>query len=224
MARTGLASPATAAGFGEWSAQYGTIHIDVGTGDGRYALYLARREPSRGVVGLDTCLDHLEVHPRRLPPNLRFVSADARAIPPVLTGRAAALSVNFPFSALLKGLLGGDDALLDSLAAALAPDGHVAVRINARALAETKISLAEAGVHVERGLRAMGLDRITTTTLDAGELRRFPSTWAKRIGFGRNPRAVQITARLAEVPMGPALCNDVRRRSLASDQLESVSA
>lgn len=195
MARPSLAVPAAGAGLGEWSARYETIYIDVGTGDGRYALDLARREPSRGVVGLDTNLDHLVVHPRRMPANLRFVAADARAIPPELAGRAATLSINFPFSVLLTGLLGGDDALLASLAAALAPGGRIDVRINARALVEAGVSLAEAGSRVERALRLMGLGSIKTTTLGAADLRRFPSTWAKRAGFGRDPHAVAISAR-----------------------------
>ena len=197
MARPSLALPAAEAGLEEWCTRHQTMHIDVGTGDGRYALHLARREPEHGVVGLDTCLDHLAVHPRRVPENLRFICADARAIPSELAGRAASLTVNFPYSSLLNGLLAGDEALLASLAAALAPGGHVAIRINARALAETGVTLVEAGGRVERACRGVGLGQITTTALEGEDLRRFPSTWAKRIGFGRQPWAVQITARVA---------------------------
>lgn len=228
MARPSFALPVTDAGLWEWSARHQTIHIDVGTGDGRYALHLARREPSLGVVGLDTCLDHLAVHHRRVPANLRFVTADARAIPAALAGRAALLSINFPYSVLLTGLLAGDAALLESIAAALAPGGHLEVRINARALAETGHTLSDAGIRVERAFRTIGLGRITTTTLEADELRRFPSTWAKRIGFGRDPRAALITARMADVgavAVLPVSAGRIRRaRSLAPDAPGSVPA
>ena len=214
MARTSLVTPAIAAGPGEWSARHETIHIDIGTGDGRYALDLARREPSRGVVGLDTNLDHLVVHPRRMPANLRFIAADARSIPPELAGRAATLSINFPSSGLLTGLLGGDVALLASLATVLAPGGRIDVRVNARALVEEGVSLTEAGSRVERALRLMGLVSTKTTTLGAADLRCFPSTWAKRAGFGRDPHAVEISGRSCGyiVRSEPAL--DSRRAQL----------
>ncbi len=202
MARPSFALPPAEAGFEEWCARHRTIHIDVGTGDGRFPLHLARREPEYGVIGLDTCLDHLAVHPRRTPENLRFICADARAIPSELDGRAASLTINFPYSSLLKGLLAGDDVLLANLAATLAPGGEVAIRINARALAETGMTLDEAGRQVERACRVAGLGRITTTVLKGEALRRFPSTWAKRIGFGRHPRAVQISARSSSSEAG----------------------
>ena len=214
MARTSLVTPAIAAGLGEWHARHETIHIDVGTGDGRYALHLARREASRGVVGLDTNLDHLVVHPRRMPANLRFFAADARAIPREFTGRAASISVNFPFSPLLTGLLLGDGALLDSLAAALAPGGRIEVRINARALVEEGVSLTEAGSRVERALRLMGLGSIVTTTLGAADLRCFPSTWAKRAGFGRDPHAVEISGRICGYIVRSEPVLDSRRAQL----------
>ncbi len=209
MARPSLALPAADAGLEEWCARHHTIHLDIGTGDGRYALHLARREPAHGVVGLDTCLDHLAVHPRRVPENVRFICADARAIPPELDGRAASLTVNFPYSSLLNGLLAGDEALLASLAATLAPGGHVAIRINARALTDTGTTLDEAGGRVERACRGVGLGQITTTVLEGEDLRRFPSTWPKRIGFGRQPRAVQVAARVAPWSAGVVACHMV---------------
>lgn len=210
MARPSSVLSATDAGLRAWSANYRDLHIDIGTGDGRFPLHLARREPERGVIGLDTCLDHLAVHPRRTPENLRFICADERAIPPELDGRATSLTINFPYSSLLKGLLTADDALLANLAATLAPGGDVAIRINARALAETGMTLDEAGRQVERACRVAGLGRITTTALEGEALRRFPSTWAKRIGFGRQPRAVQISARSSSSEAG------VMARSLAT--------
>jgi len=38
---------------------FDSVHIDLGTGDGAFALHLARANPGMAVLGIDTCLDNL---------------------------------------------------------------------------------------------------------------------------------------------------------------------
>ncbi len=65
--------------LGTWASRYPHLHVDFGTGDGRFAVHLAREHPDLGVLGIDTCVDHLRGSPRRLPANVRFAQGDARS-------------------------------------------------------------------------------------------------------------------------------------------------
>ena len=44
---------------------YPAVHIDIGAGDGRFALEAARRRPDLFVIGLDACRDGLREASRR---------------------------------------------------------------------------------------------------------------------------------------------------------------
>ncbi len=187
-----LAFLAPAPGSEAWCARFNELHVDLGTGDARYALRLARQRADLGVVGVDTCLDHVRGHARRWPANLALVQCDAAALPDALDGRVNRISVNFPYGRLLTGLLDGDEALRARLGAVLAMGGGIEVRINASALAGTGHSLATAEEALSDVCRCLGCDSVRCRRLDAAELRRFPSTWAKRIGFGREAVAIEV--------------------------------
>ena len=46
-------------------------------------------------------------------------------------------------------------------------------------------------------LRGAGWRVKTPSLMDAHSLRSFPSTWARRLAFGRDPRALALQGRLA---------------------------
>ena len=51
-------------------AGYGDVLIDVGTGDGRYVLHVARTRPTWFAVGVDACRDNRRVASRKAPGTL----------------------------------------------------------------------------------------------------------------------------------------------------------
>jgi hypothetical protein len=80
------------------------------------------------------------------------------------------------------------------LAGVARPGARLEVRLNAGALAEAGLSLEEGGIEVRRALRAAGFAAAQPLFLDAAALRELPSTWARRLAFGRDPRALYIHA------------------------------
>jgi 16S rRNA (adenine(1408)-N(1))-methyltransferase len=66
----------------ELLADYETIHIDIGTGDGRFVQHLAQSNPNTSVIGIDACRENLQEVSRRAPTNALFVIANAYALPP----------------------------------------------------------------------------------------------------------------------------------------------
>jgi hypothetical protein len=182
-------------GYVAWCGRFGEIHVDLGTGDAAWALRLARQRPDVGVIGVDTCLDHVRGNPRRRPANLMLLRCDATALPAVLDGRVSRSTVNCPYGRLLMGLLSGDEVVIARLGAALAPGGGIELRVNASALVGTGHSLATAEGSLMDVCRRVECSSLRHRRLGAVELRRFPSTWAKRIGYGREAVAIEIAGR-----------------------------
>jgi 16S rRNA (adenine(1408)-N(1))-methyltransferase len=181
-------------GLKRQQTNYDRILLDLGTGDGRFARTLAERHPGWFVIGIDACRENLREHSQARLENLLFIIASAQDLPRELNGCAAHMIINFPWGSLLESLLSGDPALLQGLEAVTCPRAALELRLNGGALAEANATL-EAGAHtIRNNLVQAGWRVKTPLTIDGIELRNFPSTWAKRLAFGRDPRAMLLSA------------------------------
>lgn len=171
------------------------VLIDLGTGDGRFVLHTARAHPARYVIGIDACRDNLYEASRRARANALFLIANICSLPAELAGLASAITINFPWGTLLAGLLEEDSPLLASLARLARPGAALEVRLNGGALAEAGYSLEAGGEEVRRLARLAGFQVGAPLPLAAGDLRAYPTTWAKRLAFGRDPRALYLAGR-----------------------------
>ena len=171
-------------------AGYNRIHIDIGTGDGRFVSHIAQTRPDTFAIGIDACRENLVAISRRAPENTLFVIANARALPAELYGIAAQVTINFPWGSLFDGLLIGDPALLDGLRNVMRPNAGLEIRLNGGTLTQAGYSL-EDGTHQVRAVLAQnGFVVQSPVTMTAADLKAFPTTWAKSLAFGRDPRAL----------------------------------
>jgi 16S rRNA (adenine(1408)-N(1))-methyltransferase len=178
-------------------AGYDDVLIDVGTGDGRYVLHVARTSPTWFAVGVDACRDNLRRTSRKAPPNALYVIANALALPEELGGMASKVTINFPWGSLLAALLDGEPMLLEGLLAISRPGATLEARLNAGALAEAGYTLESGGARIRQALHEGGFEVAGDPLwLDARELGQCPTTWAKRLAYGRDPRAVCVKAML----------------------------
>jgi 16S rRNA (adenine(1408)-N(1))-methyltransferase len=175
------------------------VLVDVGTGDGRYVLHAARAGSPWFAIGVDVCREQLRAASRTAPRNALFVIAEARALPRGLHSLATHVTINFPWGSLLSGLLEGDAGLLGGLLALARPslgtsEGNalLEIRLNSGALAEAGWSLEAGADRVRHMLAVHGFRIRQPAPLDARALRTCPTTWAKRLAFGRDPRALRI--------------------------------
>ena len=174
-------------------ANHNRVVLDLGTGDGRYARTLAGEHPDWFVIGLDACRENLREHSQAIRQNLLFVIASAQELPKELNGLVSDISINFPWGSLLESLLVGDAMLLRGLECVSASSASLDVRLNGGALAEAGTTL-EAGAHtIHSHLLRAGWQIKTPALMDGMSLRNFPSTWAKRLAFGRDPRALVLS-------------------------------
>jgi hypothetical protein len=176
----------------ERMAGYKTIHIDMGTGDGRFVKHIAQTYPQGFVMGIDSCRENLQAVSREEAGNMLFVIANAQSLPSELSGLAGLVTINFPWGSLLEGLLAHEQPLLHSLAAVTQANARLEVRLNGGALANCGWSLEEGAKQVRNMLRENSFDMCQPVLMTARDLQSCPTTWAKRLAFGRDPRAMYI--------------------------------
>lgn len=169
------------------------VLIDLGTGDGQFVLRTARAHPLQYVIGVDACRDSLHEASRRAPDNALFLIANALALPADLNRLASAITINFPWGSLLTGLLDNHAPLWASLAALARPRAILSIQLNGGALAEAGWSLESGGQQVRRMGYAAGFHLSAARWLAADDLRAVPTTWARRLAFGRDPRALALS-------------------------------
>ncbi len=176
-------------------APYSQLLLDLGTGDGRFVRYAAASHPEMLAIGLDACRDPLRAGGRRVLDNTLFLVANVLE-PPVelaaLHRQVSHLTIHFPWGSLLTGLLEGDTNLLSLCADVVRPSARLEVWLNAGALAEAGFELEAGARRVRQTLRSAGFEVETPEPCDARALRACPTTWAHRLAFGRDPRALLL--------------------------------
>ena len=177
-------------------ANYNRITLDLGTGDGKFAFCHAENFPNHFVIGVDSCRENLRNLSRTNLPNLLYVIASAQSLPHELHGLVSHVTINFPWGSLLQSLLDGDSRLMSGLESVLSSGARLEVRLNGGALSEAGWSLEDGTERIFQNLEFAGWHLETPAKMDTRALRNFPSTWAKRLAFGRDPRAVQVLASL----------------------------
>ena len=195
-----------------WLASHSRAHLDIGCGDGSAALAYARKRPDTAVLGIDTCLDNLNRKLRRAPDNLRFLRGDATRPLVELESQFDSGTIAFPFGSLLRGLLGGDSAVLDQILSPFKHEASVRVWINESAIQATVGSEPDMPSALDSLQDALGGK--SAAALDHRDIRYESSRWAKRIGYGKPSRTWLITGRKRVCAHGPAIGHHVLPRTL----------
>lgn len=173
---------------------------DIGTGDGRRVLAVARQETGTLAVGLDASTDGMIQASRRAAgparkgglDNALFVVASAEALPLELDGALEAATIHFPWGSLLRGAVCADEWLTGGLCRLLRPGGTLELLLSVTsrdaATGLPPLDAAEmegiagrwqaAGFVVREARRATGQD-----------LAAAHSTWARRLASGTGRQA-----------------------------------
>jgi 16S rRNA (adenine(1408)-N(1))-methyltransferase len=181
--------------FKDRLAGYGSVTLDLGAGDGRFVRTLAEKHPAWFVVGVDACRENLREHSRTKLPNALFVIACAQELPCEFEGLFSHIMINFPWGSLLDGLLAGDPRLMFAMASISRPEARIQVCLNSGALAEVGSDLNTGAGSIHESLSRCGWALEHLHRMEPGDLKKFPSTWARRLAHGRDPRAMVLSGR-----------------------------
>ena len=183
-------------GLNDRLAKYTRVLLDLGTGDGRYVRHLAERKPRWFVIGVDSCRENLREHSRAKLPNALFVIASAQELPCEFNGLISHITINFPWGSLLESLLAGDSKLMRGLHSISRAGASLDLRLNGGALVEAGTTLEAGTDRIFYNLLGAGWQIDRPSIMDAGALKQFPTTWAKRLAFGRDPRAMAMSGHI----------------------------
>ncbi len=186
--------PTTANDIVTWTQGYERVALDLGAGDGRYVANLAQKSPDSAVIGVDLCAANMASASRKAGANARFLVADACTLPEEIIAIADQITIAFPWGSLLRGILGEGGALVPRLVHAMRAGARLEIVINADASGSCGLDLSTAESRITTALSTAGGTRPRVTKLDADNLKTGPSTWAKRLAFGRDPHAIAITS------------------------------
>ncbi len=184
-------------GFQARCKNYPRVMLDLGTGDGRYVRFLADRNPGCFIIGLDACRENLYERSRLNLPNALFIIASAQDLPREFEGLISHITINFPWGSLLKSLLEPDESLMNGLALITTQNAQIDILLNSGALTEAGADLEDGAETIHENLKRYGWKIRHPNQLLNDELRHVPTTWAKRLAHGRDPRAIALSARVA---------------------------
>lgn len=187
--------------FEQLRAGRADVLLDVGAGDGKHALAVARARPDALVVALDANRDNMRRAATRAAakpargglPNAVFVWAAAESLPEEFDGAVNEIHVLMPWGSLLRGMLGADPVILRNLRRVAARGASMLVTLNLHAwrppvpevdgVPEPDPSSAAtllAGVYRAAGWKLTGAAYLTPEQVEA-----LATSWTRRLGSSR---------------------------------------
>jgi hypothetical protein len=174
--------------------------MEIGAGDGRFALSRALAHRDRLVIAIDASRTAMAETSRRASrggiANALFVVSAAEALPGELRGLADELVIHFPWGSLLRAASGAAPEQTERLAALVAPGGRVWMLIasSPRDAADGAADLDPkrvAAAWTEHGLQLTSLHPATLEDAIAAR-----SSWGKRLlrnpGPGRSAWEIRL--------------------------------
>ena len=188
--------------FDQLRGRYSSTLVDLGTGDGAWPRRFAREYDHCLAIGLDsdrTALREAAKLAERKPArggalNAIYVAASAEQLPPELQGAADWVTIYFPWAALLRMILSGDEALSALLDLLCAPRARLSVVLNAEAAPEgfDNPNPETLRKSLKSPLEAAGLRIARAHWLEATSAP--PTTWGGRLVKGSSRAMVALEA------------------------------
>jgi 16S rRNA (adenine(1408)-N(1))-methyltransferase len=169
--------------------------VDVGAGDGGYALHRGRTEPGTFAVALDASADALASGAWRAKraglDNAAFLVEGIEHLPRELACFADEVTVHFPWGSLLRGLVEGSSAVVGPIARLMKPDAELRVLMSVVDRDAVGDELSPARVISRRAAYAThGLHLIDAEWATGAVVAESCSAWAKRLAVGRTRPAL----------------------------------
>jgi 16S rRNA (adenine(1408)-N(1))-methyltransferase len=192
-----------AAAFGDLRAGHDGLLVDLGTGDGKHVLTVARERPHTLVVGLDAGPDAMRRTAARAAakpakggtPNAVFVWAAVEQLPPELDA-ITELHCLMPWGSLLRAVVTPDATVLRSIADRCVPGAPFLMTLNLHAWRPPVAEVGDtaeptpADERLSAAYAAAGWHLEAVDYLDDAAIAALGTSWTKRLGSTRDQLAV----------------------------------
>jgi 16S rRNA (adenine(1408)-N(1))-methyltransferase len=181
---------------------YPRISVDMGCGDGKYPYEMARLDPNTFYIGIDADRNGLTEYSRRISKkpekggatNVIFLIANIENLPEDLHRIADEVTVILPWGSLLRGLVNSDPKYLEGIRFVGKEGSKVRIYLNYNVKYEP-VEMERQGLpelteeYIQDVLgpaySSHGIIFHSHRFMENEEARSLPSTWARRLGFGR---------------------------------------
>ena len=188
--------------FDQLRSRYASTLVDLGTGDGAWPRRFARDYGNVLAVGVDpdrSALQDAAKLAERKParggaPNALYVAASAESLPAELQGAADWITIYFPWAALLRMILAGEQQIADILNTLAAPRARLSIVLNAEAAPDgfKKPEPSAVRKSLQVPLESIGFRITNSEWLDAAAAP--PTTWGGRLVKGSGRAMVGLDA------------------------------
>lgn len=191
--------------FAELRSAYSDLVLDLGTGDGKHVLALARSRPASLVVGVDAAPDAMRRTATRAAakparggaPNAMYVWASVEQLPAELAA-ADEVHVLMPWGSLLRAMAAPDEAILRRVAAVCLPGARFLVTLNLHAwrppvpeVGDTAEPTPQSALdELAPAYARAGWRLATAEYLDDAQIAELGTSWTRRLGSSREQLAV----------------------------------
>ncbi|OGC56162.1 hypothetical protein A2200_02670, partial [candidate division WWE3 bacterium RIFOXYA1_FULL_41_11] len=190
------------------AAKYNKIHVDLGTGDGRFVYESALRDQSTLFVGVDPVEKQLREYSvksvRKKLNNAVFLVSSLENLPITMTEIADKVSIILPWGSLLGQIVNPAKEAMNKITALLKPFGELEIILGYSPDSEPsesdRLELPELSQGYVENVIIKAFEGVSgTIKLDKIEL--FPkekltnigSNWAKKLAFGKPRQIYRIT-------------------------------
>ena len=199
--------------FKKIKKRYPRVAADLGCGDGKFAYEMARRNPDTLYVGIDADRNNLVKYASRIVrkrskgglDNVIYLISNVEDLPDVLEGIFSEIWIILPWGSLLEGIVNGRELYLRNIRRIGSPGSKIRIYLN--------YDLKYEPVEMEkRGLPPLTEDYIKSSLIPGFESNGFaeteweflaneevspiPSTWTRKLAFGRERRTLKLAARI----------------------------
>ncbi|MDG6224171.1 MAG: methyltransferase domain-containing protein [Candidatus Thermoplasmatota archaeon] len=182
--------------------EYFRTCVDLGCGDGKYCYEMARTDPDTFYIGIDADRNGLVEYSRRIVKkpsrgglkNVLYLISNVESLPEELNGIADEVTVILPWGSLLQGMVGSDPLYLSNIRR-ISKDGSLLkiylnydvkyepVEMERKGLPELTEGYVED--HMVPAYASAGIRIAGYRFMENEEARSIPSTWTRKLGFGR---------------------------------------
>jgi hypothetical protein len=135
--------------------------------------------------------------------NLLFVIANADSLPNELDGLVSDITIWFPWGSLLRAAVTADEKFLFGLKRIATKDASLRILFSLENDIEKRLmerlgikSLNNESLNILKAAYARSGLHINWREIAQKELKSFPSTWAKRLAYGRPRVVVELTGKV----------------------------
>lgn len=182
-------------------SNFQSIHVDIGTGDGKYIYRQALKNPNVYFIGIDNVKKNLEKFSAKIlrkyrnnTSNVLFIISSLEAIPYDINNIADRITIYLPWGILLEAIVRPLEEILKyvviiaknrSFFEFIITYSHIYEENEMRKRGLPNIELNYFCEGYQKKLRSIGLVLTKISILSNDQLKQIESSWAKKLAFGR---------------------------------------